>query len=160
VDAEDVVHLYEVAASTRGDVVAKVRRRFRMDGLPRKVVSLSFNLMVRALWPTLASIDMNGTPKILPREVVMAMGLRSKDWFLDPEIMIKAHHMGLRVLEFNVFARMRGHGLSHVSPHACWEFACNLLKYRFSDFWKRDLQPIEKISIQPAIPVLHSKQTA
>jgi glycosyltransferase involved in cell wall biosynthesis len=160
VDAEDVVQLYEVAASTRGDVVAKVRRRFRMDGLLRKVVSVSYNLMVRILWPTLASIDVNGTPKILPREVVMAMGLRSEDWFLDPEIMIKAHHMGLRVLEFNAFARMRGHGLSHVSPHACWEFTCNLLKWRFSGFWQRDLQPLEKIGIEPIIPVLQSKQTA
>ena len=31
------------------------------------------------------------------------MGLESKDWLLDPEILVKAHHMGLRVLEFNVF---------------------------------------------------------
>lgn len=160
VDAEDVVELYEVAASTRGDVVAKVRRRFRMDGLTRKLVSVSYNLMVRLLWPTLASIDVNGTPKILPREVVMAMGLRSEDWFLDPEIMIKAHHMGLRVLEFNVFARMRGHGLSHVNPYACWEFTRNLLKWRISGFWKQDLRPLEKISIEPVIPGLESKQTA
>jgi len=160
VDAEDVVRLYEVAASTAGDVVAKVRRRFRMDGLRRKIVSVSYNGLVRLLWPGLGSIDVNGCPKILPRSVVLAMGLRSHDWFLDPEIMIKAHHMGLRVLELNVFARMRGHGLSHVRTSTCWEFLRNLLKYRFGQSWKGDLRPVTDPGVKPALPILESKQTA
>jgi glycosyltransferase involved in cell wall biosynthesis len=160
VDAEDVVRLYEVAASTAGDVVAKVRRRFRMDGLRRKIVSVSYNALVRLLWPGLGSIDVNGCPKILPRSVVLAMGLKSKDWFLDPEIMIKAHHMGLRVLELNVFARMRGHGLSHVHTSTCWEFLRNLLKYRFASSWKGDLRPVTDPGVKPALPIRESEQTA
>ena len=79
-------------------------------------------LTVRLVWPRLASIDVNGSPKILPRDAVTAMQLESKGWLLDPEILIKAHYMGLRILEFNVFARMRGSGLSHVRPGHCWEF--------------------------------------
>jgi glycosyltransferase involved in cell wall biosynthesis len=140
VDAEDVVRLYEAAAASNGRIVAKVRRRFRMDGLARKVVSVSYNILVRALWPSLGSIDVNGTPKILPRHVLLGMQLRSKDWFLDPEIMIKAHALGLRTLEFNAFARMRGNGISHVRMGTCWEFLLNLFKYRFSRGWRQDLK--------------------
>ena len=132
VDAEDVVRLYEAAAATSGQVVAKVRRRFRMDGLRRKVISVAYNLFACLLWPRLESIDLNGSPKILPREAVMAMHLQSKGWLLDPEIMIKAHYMGLKILELNVFARMRANGLSHVHMTACWDFFWTLLRYRFS----------------------------
>ena len=93
-----------------------------MDGFPRKVISVAYNLFIRALWPNLESLDINGSPKPLPREALMAMDLKSKDWLLDPEIMIKAHYMGVRILEFNVFARMRGNGISHVRMGACWAF--------------------------------------
>lgn len=142
VDAEDVVRLFEAVTVTDGHVLGKVRRRFRMDGLARKVVSTSYNLFVRLLWPRLDSLDINGSPKLLPREALLAMQLRSTDWFLDPEIMVKAHCMGLRVLEFNVFARMRGNGVSHVRAITCWEFFRNLLRFRFSGelaAWQHDL---------------------
>jgi hypothetical protein len=59
------------------------------------------------------------------------MDLQSKNWFLDPEMMIKAQYLGVQVLEMNVFARMRSNGLSHVRPSACVEFFVNLLRYRF-----------------------------
>jgi glycosyltransferase involved in cell wall biosynthesis len=131
VDAEDVARLFDVVKHTDGRIVAKVRRRFRMDGAMRKIVSILYNGFVWVLWPHLGSIDVNGTPKIIHRDVLAAMKLESKDWFLDPEMLIKAHYLGVRVLEMNVFARMRSHGLSHVRPSACFEFARHLLRYRF-----------------------------
>ncbi len=141
VDAEDVVRLFESARATNGRVVAKVRRRFRLDGMSRKVVSVAYNLFVLLLWPTLGTLDVNGSPKLLRREHLRAMRLSSGRWFLDPELMIKAHYMGLRVLELNVFARMRGSGLSHVRASTCWEFFRELLVYRFSSIipqWRRE----------------------
>lgn len=145
VDAEDVVRLYEAVITTDGNVLGKVRRRFRMDGLYRKIVSTSYNLFVRMLFPRLESIDVNGSPKLLPAEVIRAMDLRSKGWLLDPEIMIKAHYMGLRVLELNVFARMRGSGVSHVRVETCWEFLTSLLLFRFSRSWRREFRGCNKI---------------
>jgi len=132
VDAEDVVRLYDALVIAEPNTLGKVRRRFRMDGWKRKLVSIGYNILVRMLWPRLLSIDINGTPKIIRAEMLTAMALSSKGWFLDPEIMIKAHWMDVRVLELNVFARMRGNGLSHVRPETCWEFFRNLLHYRFS----------------------------
>ncbi|HEX7120830.1 MAG TPA: glycosyltransferase family 2 protein [Gemmatimonadaceae bacterium] len=142
VDAEDVVRLFEAAQATNGWIVAKVRRRFRMDGVMRKVVSVSYNLFARLLWPRLGTIDLNGTPKLLPRELLAQLDLRSHDWLLDPEIIIKSHYLGARVLEFNAFGRMRGNGLSHVRASTVWQFFVALLRLRFSrelPAWRRSL---------------------
>ncbi len=131
VDADDVVKLFEAADASDGRVVAKVRRRFRMDGMRRKIVSVFYNLFFRALWPGIQSLDINGSPKILGREDLQRMDLRSTSWCLDPELMVKAHSMGLRVLEVNVFARMRGGGTSHVRAATLWEFFSTLVGVRF-----------------------------
>ena len=149
VDAEDAVRLFEDAVACGEPVMAKARRRFRMDGPARKAVSIAYNLFFRSLWPGVDSLDINGLPKIMPRDVVQRMQLTSRQWFLDPEIMIKAHYLGVRVLEYNVFARMRGSGLSHVRASTCWEFLTALLRYRFSGELSRWRAALGK----PAAPV-------
>jgi glycosyltransferase involved in cell wall biosynthesis len=140
VDAEDVARLFEVVKHCNDRVLGKVRRRFRMDGLKRKVVSTAYNGFVWMLWPRLGSIDINGSPKILHRDAIGEMELQSKQWFLDPEIMVKAHYLGIRVIEMNVFARMRSNGLSHVHASTCVEFFSNLLRFKFGNGladWRR-----------------------
>lgn len=144
VDAEDAARLFTIVKQTNDRVLGKVRRRFRMDGARRKIVSVLYNGLVWILWPRLGSIDVNGLPKIVHRNVIAEMRLESRNWFLDPEIMIKAHYLGVRVLEMNVFARMRSNGLSHVRPSACIEFMLNLLRFRFGSAlseWRRTITP-------------------
>jgi hypothetical protein len=94
-------------------------------------------MFFRLLWPGVDSLDINGLPKIMPRDVVERMALTSRQWLLDPEIMIKAHLLGVRVLEYNVFARMRGNGLSHVRASTCLEFLRGVLRFRFSPELRR-----------------------
>jgi hypothetical protein len=94
---------------------------------------------VRALWPSLESIDINGSPKILPAKLLKLMELESTNWLLDMELMIKAHYLNVHILELNVFARMRGNGLSHVRANTCIEFFKHILIFRFSpslSYWK------------------------
>jgi len=158
IDAEDVVSLYETATASNGRVLVKARRRFRMDGVLRKIVSATYNLFVRALYPRLESIDVNGTPKILPRQAVVAMRLTSRQWFFDPEVMIKAHYMGLRVLEFNVFARMRSGGMSHVRASTCWDFIRNMLRYRFTGALREWRRSIKDFELQPMSPRFRGQQ--
>ena len=110
IDAEDVVRVYESVARSNGKVIGKVFRRFRLDGPWRTVVTTFYNLFMVMLWPKIGSYDVNGSPKILPRQVLLDMKLESKNWLLDPEIMIKAGYMGVSVVEMNAFARMREHG--------------------------------------------------
>jgi len=142
VDAEDAVRLYEAVVTANRPVIGKVRRRFRMDGFRRKLISIAYNLLVILLYPQINSLDINGSPKLIPRDILDQMRLNSKGWFLDPEIMIKAHYMGVGVIELNVFARMRGSGVSHVRMETCWEFLRSLLSYRFSNQivdWKQEI---------------------
>jgi glycosyltransferase involved in cell wall biosynthesis len=144
VDPEDLVRLFEAAMATDGLILAKVRRRFRMDGFLRKIISICYNGFVWSLWPRLGSLDVNGQPRLMRREVLHAMRLASTNWLLDPEMLVKAHYLGVRVLELNVFARMRGNGLSHVRLSTCWEFFTHLLRMRFSNElaeWRKDAVP-------------------
>jgi len=131
VEAKDVLKVFEIAVNSKTPKLVKVRRRFRMDGLVRKVISIIYNFGANLIFAGLGSIDINGNPKIVPREYIEGMNLESKDWFLDAEVMIKAKSMGLEVYEFNVIAQMREGGTSHVRAETCWEFVMNLLKYRF-----------------------------
>jgi hypothetical protein len=48
--------------------------------------------------------------------------------------------MGIRIFEVNVFARLRGSGVSHVRMGTCWEFLRNLLVFRFSKEWRQNFQ--------------------
>jgi cellulose synthase/poly-beta-1,6-N-acetylglucosamine synthase-like glycosyltransferase len=130
VDAEDAVRLFQSVRDARRPVLGKVYRRFRLDGPLRAVVSFFYNAFVRVLWPGVRTFDVNGSPKILRRDSITAMQLSSTDWLLDPEIVIKAHLMGLPTLEMNVFSRMREHGTSNVRPATAWEFFRRLLGYR------------------------------
>lgn len=140
VDAEDVVRVYESVARSNGLVLGKVFRRFRLDGAWRSIVSTFYNLFMFTLWPNIGSHDVNGSPKLMHRDVMLAMKLESKDWLLDPEIMIKAGHMGIGVIEMNSFARMREHGVSHVHVTTVWNFISTLLAFRFGEKlrnWRR-----------------------
>lgn len=131
VDAIDVVRVAEVALNSQTPKLVKVRRRFRMDGIYRKVISILYNGLANLVFGGLHSIDINGNPKILPSEYLQRMQLSSEDWFLDPEVMIKAKRLDLPVYEFNVLGQMRAEGLSHVRGSTMWEFFKNLMKYRF-----------------------------
>lgn len=146
VSAEDTVRIYLLVKGTDGRVMVKVRRRFRQDGLLRKITSIVYNGFMLLMFGRLQVIDINGSPKIFSRDAFRRMRLESKDWFLDPEIMIKAKHMGLTPLELNVRGLHRQGGKSNVRFSTILEFFKNIARYRFSgkiSAWKRTLaQPL------------------
>jgi glycosyltransferase involved in cell wall biosynthesis len=136
VDAEDVVKVYESVSRADRPVIGKARRRFRLDGAERWLVSVIYNFTMLALWPGLGTLDVNGSPKVIPREILDRLELTSKDWLLDPEIMIKARHLGVPVIEMNAFSRMRETGSSHVKPTTVWTFLRRLAGFK----WGGDLR--------------------
>jgi dTDP-4-dehydrorhamnose 3,5-epimerase-like enzyme len=85
------------------------------------------------LFGWLGSVDLNGSPKLFSRDAYLRMRLVSDDWFLDPEIMIKAHDMGLQVIELNVVGQLRRGGRSHVRSHTVFEFVKNIVRYRWGE---------------------------
>lgn len=142
VDAEDVVRLFEAALISGERVLAKVRRRFRMDGATRRVVTLAYNTLIRLLWPTLGTFDVNAVPKLLPREVLEVLDLESRGWALDPEIVVKSHYLDVPIMEFNIMSRQRGGGTSHVRVSTAIELFLSVLQLRLSSrlrTWRRGL---------------------
>lgn len=131
VAAEDVARLFLRAERSKEPALFKVRRRFRRDGLRRKIVSVAYNFLMAALFPGLGSVDVNGNPKLLPRSSLERMRLESRDWFFDAEILLEARRLGLPVVETDVPGFARAGGASNVRASTCLEFARNILRARF-----------------------------
>jgi len=132
VGPEDVARLCGLLLADQRPSLAKVRRRYRKDGILRKIQSIIYNVMMSVIFGALHSLDVNGSPKIFPRVAFEKMHLRSHDWFLDAEIMIKARWLGLRVIERDVEGKHRQGGKSHVKWNTCLEFVRNIFRYRLS----------------------------
>lgn len=147
VSAEDALMAFRLIKGREERTLTKVRRRFREDSWKRKIVSIIYNGLMQILYGGLGAIDINGSPKILSREVLEKMDLRSRDWFLDPEIIIKAKYLGLRIIEVDVEGNPRKGGASNVNLGTCLEFIINLARYKFGhtlDQWRKEIKHVEK----------------
>jgi dolichol-phosphate mannosyltransferase len=146
VAAEDVVRLFERVRAAGAGTIGKVRRRRRPDGATRVVVSRLYNTLMALLWPGLAAGDLNGIPKLLHRDDLAALRLASHDWMLDPELMIKARDLGLRVVELDVVARPRRGGRSKVVPRDVAVFLARIAAFRWGGElagWRRQTRLAE-----------------
>jgi dTDP-4-dehydrorhamnose 3,5-epimerase-like enzyme len=139
---EDVVRTFRLMEGREERVMAKVRRRFRQDSWKRKIVSVHYNLLMLLAFGWTGALDVNGSPKILSREVLRRMRLVSDDWFLDPEVVVKARALGLRTIEIDVEGYARSGGTSHVRRDTVLEFLRNIWRYRFGAglrAWRREV---------------------
>ena len=132
---EDLMRVYCALRESRRPAIAKVRRRFRSDSWIRKIVSVVYNGLMRLLFPRLRGLDVNGNPKLVHREVLRIMDLGSNDWFLDAEIMLKAQHLNLAVIEIDVPSHVREGGTSNVRVATVLEFLRNIVRYRLGGPW-------------------------
>ena len=122
VSARDTLMVYRLIQGREDRVLAKARRRFRQDSWRRKAVSITYNGLMQGLYGGLGAIDINGSPKLFSREAFLRMELVSEDWFLDPEIVVKARHLGLKIIESS--DNFIYHAVRLASPRAsqndCW----------------------------------------
>lgn len=141
----DLIRVYDALRRQPGPAIAKVRRRFRQDSWLRKVVSVSYNGLMHLLFPGIKALDVNGNPKLVSRETLRLLDLTSDDWFLDAEILLKARHLGLPVIEIDVPGFAREAGGSSVVPATVIEFLANIAAYRMGGpwrEWKRRTRPL------------------
>lgn len=100
-------------ASTYPDVVVKANRKIR-DNWRRRLGSLLYNLECRALFD-LSNWDINGTPKVFPREFSQLLDLQSNDDLVDAEFSAVCRRMGYPMIEVPIFSSRRHGGRSTTS---------------------------------------------
>lgn len=125
----DVLRTYRALRESGADVV-KGRRVLRHDGLYRRVVSIAYNVLFRLFFGTRGIWDINGKPKGLTRSARDRLDLRSDDWFIDAEIVLRARKLGLTIRELPVEFFRNEERASLVRPSAIWEFARNMVRVR------------------------------
>lgn len=132
---DDVVRVYRLLRE-RHLHLAKVKRVTRQDGWQRRVVTTICNHVFPLLFPV-ATPDINGTPKIMRADVYRALRPRSRDWFIDAEIMIKLGARGGTYGEIDVEFLPRAGGTSNVRPSSLLEFVLNIVRYMFEPWrWR------------------------
>ena len=97
-NAEERADFYRKSSGLCGAQLAKVRRVERQDGQDRALVSAVYSQVMRRGFG-LDTTDVNGCPKLMPRGVFEGLDLRSQDWFLDAETLLKAQEQHLKIAE-------------------------------------------------------------
>ncbi len=134
---EDVVRVYKKMIEGNYDMV-KTYRTKRDDGVYRKLLSYFYNVIFRVLFPGSNFRDVNAKPKIIKREYLNKMNLKSDGWFVDAEIMIIALRLKMKILELPTTFNEILTRPSFVKPWAVFEFLVNLISYRFQEsFYKK-----------------------
>ena len=110
--------------------LVKTYRKSRGDGIYRKIISRTYNLLFQKMFPGVASRDINSKPKLLTRSLYDQLGLTSDDWFVDAEIMLKVNRGGFKIKEIPIeFFAQKGRA-SFVKMEAIVEFIKNMIRYK------------------------------
>lgn len=108
-DPEDIGRAVRAIQLTRADMVAGYRIDRTMEGLRRAIYSYVYNGLVGLLfgWP---HRDINFSFKLMRREVLDAVELRSEGSLVDAELVVKAKNLGFKIVQLGLdyFPRMRG----------------------------------------------------
>lgn len=129
---ENVVEAYRKMINENLDLCKGFRIR-REDSIARNIMSIFYNLIVRLLF--FANIhDINAKPKLMKKECYKNLKLKSKDWFIDTEIMLTAKKKGYKYGEIPLEYKKRKGGKSSLGISAVLQFLKNLLRFRLGAY--------------------------
>jgi len=115
-------------ACAGGADLAKVRRVHRFDGLQRRAITRAYAAATRVLGAR--SADLNGCPKLWRAPALARLQLRSTDWFLDPEAVLRAEALGMLITELPCAMLPRAGGVSKVRWSTVGRFGLQLLSWQ------------------------------
>lgn len=110
--------------------LSKATRIVRNESTFRILRSRAYNALFRMMFKG-SCRDINGTPKLFRRSLYEKSNLSSRDWFIDPEIIIKAIQHGSKIGEVEIRWGARMAGSSKVRLAASFEFLKNMFRYKF-----------------------------
>jgi glycosyltransferase involved in cell wall biosynthesis len=128
VSSEDTVRIFK-EMKVRNLDLCKARRMNRRDGIGRKIASVGYNTLLKVMF-FMSVPDVNGYPKLMKRECYDEMKLKSRDWFFDTELLIKALNNGYKIGSVPVEFKERKEGKSKVRLSTVLDFSKDLLRYR------------------------------
>lgn len=126
---EDLIALYTKSVHGEGELMSGVRRGRARDGVVRLITSAVYNRLFRLMF-RIPYRDINGAPKVITRALYERLNLESVDWFLDAEIILKAHALGCTIGQLDVECLPRSRGRSTVRLTHVHEFIRNMLHWR------------------------------
>ena len=126
---ENVVEAYRKIINENLDLC----KGFRTRSIARNIMSIFYNLIVRLLFFTHIR-DINAKPKIMKMVCYKNLHLKSKDWFIDTEIMLKAKKKGYKYGEIPLEYKKRKGGKSSLGISAVLQFLKNLLRFRLGAY--------------------------
>ena len=108
-DLAELAKAFRLVRHYDADIVAAYRHDRTGEGPRRVVYSYAYNSLIHWLIG-LRLRDVNFAAKLIRREVLDAIELRSEGSFIDVELLAKAQRMGFRIIQFGVdyFPRTRG----------------------------------------------------
>jgi glycosyltransferase involved in cell wall biosynthesis len=128
---------------TGADVIAGYRLDRTIEGLRRTIYSYVYNGLIGMLfgWP---HRDINFSFKLLKREVLEAIELRSEGSLIDAELIVKAKNRGFSIQQIGLDYFPRTRGTSHLSsPAVIFKIFGELVKL-YPDMRRRYPRPLPK----------------
>ena len=127
-DPNDIVRIYRKMRSENREL-GKAVRIMRNESPWRKVQGRIWYSLFQILFRS-PYRDVNATPRIMTRKAADILQLDSRDWFLEPEFIIKSLRHDIPISEVDTSWHSRRSGSTHVGLSAGLEFLKNLFMYR------------------------------
>jgi glycosyltransferase involved in cell wall biosynthesis len=109
-DPDEIGRAIHVLGVTGADMIAPYRFDRTTEGLKRTIYSYFYNTLIGVLfgWP---HRDINFSFKLLRRELLDAIELRSEGSLIDAELVVKARNLGFVIQQIGLdyFPRTKGH---------------------------------------------------
>jgi glycosyltransferase involved in cell wall biosynthesis len=129
--AHDTFRIFQKVVSGEADI-CKAKRVVREDGLIRSIMALGFDILVSLFFFKIFP-DVNGYPIIMKRSTFRELGIKSKNYMLNLEILSKARYRNLKVSDIKVKFYKRSRGKSHVTFFTIFEFIKQLIDFKKLD---------------------------
>jgi glycosyltransferase involved in cell wall biosynthesis len=132
--AKDIIRVYEKIRKEDWDLVLTYRKK-RGDGLYRFILSNTYNLITKVLFPGIPFRDMNSKPKIIKRSSLNLLNLSVDNWTIDAEIMLQSWQKKLKIKEIATdFHGQPGGRKSFVGKSSIFQFIFFLLRFRIRGY--------------------------
>ncbi len=140
---------------TRADVISGYRFDRTTEGFRRTVYTIIYNWMIRLLFNIYVR-DINFSFKLMKREVLQAIQLRSEGSLIDAELIVKARNHGFFIQQIGLDYFPRVLGTSHLSSPAVILKIFRELVALFPEMRRR----VPRAPLTPASPALSRGERA